>query len=117
MFVFRFEFCVLNQFVRCMYHTQCSPHTDAANSQRADVAYVAIRLAPALTHKWVSQICFGYLAAAIVFPRRLALCVAPPFMAKLHEDTIAKELTGIVGVPWSTWSMVYKYVDTYKLVS
>jgi hypothetical protein len=35
-------------------------------------------------------------------------------MAKLHEDAIAKGLTGIVGV---RWRMEYKYVDTYKLVS
>jgi hypothetical protein len=35
-------------------------------------------------------------------------------MATLHEDGIAKGPTGIVGVPWS---MVYEYVDTYKLVS
>ncbi len=40
--------------------------------------------------------------------------MAPPFIAKLREDAIAKELTDIVGVPWS---MVNKYVDTYKLVS
>jgi hypothetical protein len=35
-------------------------------------------------------------------------------MAKLHEDAIAKGLSGIVDVPWS---MVYDYVDTYMLVS
>jgi hypothetical protein len=35
-------------------------------------------------------------------------------MSTLHEDAIAKGLTGIVGVPWS---MAYEYVDTYKLPS
>jgi hypothetical protein len=34
--------------------------------------------------------------------------------SSMHEDAIAKGLTGTVGVPWS---MVNEYVDTYKLVS